>query len=65
MTVVDALCTICKKTDEPFVLVTDKGFDGLLKYSKERIITPWRRGATVFRSRFMKRVENDTAKSVD
>lgn len=36
MTVVDALCTICKKTDEPFVLVTDKGFDGLLKYSKER-----------------------------
>ena len=32
----DVLCAICKKTDESLVLVTDRGFDGLLKYSNER-----------------------------
>ena len=36
MTTVDVLCDICKKTDEPSVLLTDRGFDGLLKYSNER-----------------------------
>ena len=36
MTTVDVLCAICKKTDEPLVLVTDRGLDGLLKYSNER-----------------------------
>ena len=36
MTTFDVLCVICKKTDEPLVLVTDRGFDGLLKYSNER-----------------------------
>ena len=36
MTTVDVLCAICKKTDEPLVLVTDRGFDGLLNYSNER-----------------------------
>ena len=36
MTTVDVLCVICKTTDEPSVLVTDRGFDGYLKYSNER-----------------------------
>lgn len=36
MATVDVLCAICKKTDKPLVLVTDRGFDGLLKYSNER-----------------------------
>ena len=32
----DVLCAVCKKTDEPLVLITDRGFDGLLKYRNER-----------------------------
>ena len=36
MTTVAVLCVICKTTDEPSVLVTDRGFDGYLKYSNER-----------------------------
>ena len=36
MTTVVVLCAICKQTDKPFVLVKDRGFDGLLKYSNER-----------------------------
>ena len=36
MITVDVLCAICKKTDEPLVLVTYRGFDGLLNYSNER-----------------------------
>ena len=36
MTTLDVLCAICKKTDEPLVLVTDSEFGDLLKYSNER-----------------------------
>ena len=36
MTTVEVLQAIYKKTKEPLVLVTDSGFDGLLKYSNER-----------------------------
>ena len=36
MTTVDVLYSICKKIDETLVLVTDRGLDGLLKYSNER-----------------------------
>ena len=70
MTTMDVLCTICKKTDEPLVLVTDRGFDGLLKYSNEKkmkkpLITRWKRRTTVFRSRFMKSAENGTTTNAD
>ena len=70
MTTVDVLSTICKKTDEPLVLVTDRGFDGLLKYSNEKkmkkpLITRWKRRTTVFRSRFMKSAENRTTTNAD
>ena len=36
MAAMDVLCAVCKKTDEPLVLITDRGFDGLLKYRNER-----------------------------
>ena len=36
MITVDVLCAICKKTNKPLVLVTDRKFDGLLKHSNER-----------------------------
>ena len=36
MTTVDVLCSICKRTGEPLVLVTDRRFDGVLKYRNER-----------------------------
>ena len=37
------LCAICKKTDEPLVLVTDRRVNGLLKYSNERKDGKWRK----------------------
>ena len=36
MSAVDGFCVICKEANEPLVTVKDRGFDSLLKYSKER-----------------------------
>lgn len=36
MASVDMFCVICKENNEPLITVTARGFDGLVKYSKER-----------------------------